>query len=74
METQQKKVISFDELLSRAAASDLAQKFPISSNYYFMLLSRHIVELSKKKIYLKKLFINLFLIIFYYLKVLKKKE
>jgi hypothetical protein len=49
METQQKKVISFDELLSRAAASDLAQKFPISSNYYFMLLSRHIVELSKKK-------------------------
>ena len=26
METQQKKVISFDELLSRATASDLAQK------------------------------------------------
>ena len=49
MEPQQKKVISFDELLSRATASDSAQKFPISSNYYFMLLSRHFEELSKKK-------------------------
>ena len=49
MEPQQKKIISFDELLSRATASDLAQKFPISSNYYFMLLSRHIETLSKKK-------------------------
>ena len=74
MEPQQKKVISFDELLSRATASDSAQKFPISSNYYFMLLSRHIDELLKKKIYFKILFLNLFLIIFYYLKVLIKKE
>ena len=49
MEPQQKKVISIDELLQRATASDSAQKFPISSNYYFMLLSRHFEELSKKK-------------------------
>ena len=49
MEPQQKKVISIDELLQRATASDSAQKFPISSNYYFMLLSRHIDELLKKK-------------------------
>lgn len=49
MEPQQKKTISFDEILQRANASDLVQNFPISSNYYFMLLSSHIEQLSKKK-------------------------
>ena len=47
MESQQRILISFDELLLRTTVSDLVQKFAISSNYYFMLLSSHFEELSK---------------------------
>ena len=66
MESQQRILISFDELLLRTTVSDLVQKFAISSNYYFMLLSSHFEELSKKKIYFIQLYLNLVLIIFYY--------
>lgn len=41
--------ISLEELLKRAEASDASEKFAISSNYYFLILSRHSEEISKDK-------------------------
>lgn len=56
---EEKKALSFEELvllslilmeqIKRATAADENQKFPISVNYYFMILSRHYDILSKKK-------------------------
>lgn len=46
---KEKKQLSLTDLLSRAAAADASLKFPISANYYFIVLSRHYDELGKNK-------------------------
>ena len=46
---KEKKTLSFSELITRASAADSSQKFPISANYYFIILSRHYDTLAKNK-------------------------
>lgn len=48
-EKKQKKEITLEELLKRAEASDTSEKYAISSNYYYLALSRHSEALSKDK-------------------------
>ena len=46
---KEKKTLSFTELVTRASTADSSQKFPISANYYFIILSRHYDTLAKNK-------------------------
>ena len=46
---KQKKEISLEELFQRAEAADSSEKYSISSNYYFLILSRHLSTVSKNK-------------------------
>ena len=49
---KEKKTLSIDELISRAKSAETAEKFQISNNYYFILLSRHSDALMKdQKLY-----------------------
>ena len=48
-EKKQKKELTLEELLKRAEASDASEKFVISSNYYYLALSRHSEAVSKDK-------------------------
>ena len=48
-EKKQKKEISLEELFQRAEAADSSEKYSISSNYYFLILSRHLGTVSKDK-------------------------
>ena len=48
-EKKQKKEISLEELFQRAEAADSSEKYSISSNYYFLILSRHLSTVSKDK-------------------------
>ena len=48
-EKKQKKEISLEELFQRAEAADSSEKYNISSNYYFLILSRHISKISTDK-------------------------
>lgn len=48
-EKKQKKEVSLEELLQRAEASDSSEKYSIAANYYFLILSRHLEAISKKK-------------------------
>ena len=45
--SKEKKTLSIDELISRAKITETAEKFQISNNYYFILLSRHSDTLMK---------------------------
>ena len=53
-EKKQKKEISLEELFQRAEAADSSEKYAISSNYYFLILSRHLNTVSKDKIKYKQ--------------------
>ena len=44
---KQKKEISLQELFQRAEAADESEKYSISANYYFLILSRHLNEIKK---------------------------
>ena len=44
---KEKKTLSIDELISRAKTTETAEKFQISNNYYFILLSRYSDTLMK---------------------------
>ena len=46
---KQKKEISLEELFQRAEAADSSEKYSISANYYFLILSRHLSTISKNK-------------------------
>ena len=46
---KQKKEISLEELFQRAEAADSSEKYSISANYYFLILSRHLSTVSKDK-------------------------
>ena len=46
-EKKQKKEISLEELFQRAEAADTSGKYSISANYYFLILSRHLSNVSK---------------------------
>ena len=46
---KQKKEISLEELFQRAEAADTSEKYSISANYYFLILSRHLSTISKNK-------------------------
>ena len=48
-EKKQKKEISLEELFQRAEAADSSEKYSISANYYFLILSRHLNTVSKDK-------------------------
>ena len=48
-EKKQKKEISLEELFQRAEAADSSEKYAISANYYFLILSRHISNISSDK-------------------------
>ena len=48
-EKKQKKEISLEELFQRAEAADSSEKYAISANYYFLILSRHISTISSDK-------------------------
>ena len=48
-EKKQKKEISLEELFQRAEAADSSEKYSISANYYFLILSRHLSTVSKDK-------------------------
>ena len=48
-EKKQKKEISLEELFQRAEAADTSEKYSISANYYFLILSRHLGTVSKDK-------------------------
>ena len=48
-EKKQKKEISLEELFQRAQAADSSEKYSISANYYFLILSRHLSTVSKDK-------------------------
>ena len=48
-EKKQKKEISLEELFQRAEAADSSEKYSISANYYFLILSRHLSTISKDK-------------------------
>ena len=48
-EKKQKKEISLEELFQRAEAADASEKYSISANYYFLILSRHLSTVSKDK-------------------------
>ena len=48
-EKKQKKEISLEELFQRAEAADSSEKYSISANYYFLILSRHLGTVSKDK-------------------------
>ena len=48
-EKKQKKEISLEELFQRAEAADTSEKYSISANYYFLILSRHLSTVSKDK-------------------------
>ena len=48
-EKKQKKEISLEELFQRAEAADSSEKYNISSNYYFLILSRHISKIATDK-------------------------
>ena len=48
-EKKQKKEISLEELFQRAEAADSSEKYSISANYYFLILSRHLATVSKDK-------------------------
>ena len=48
-EKKQKKEISLEELFQRAEAADSSEKYSISANYYFLILSRHLSDVSKDK-------------------------
>ena len=48
-EKKQKKEISLEELFQRAEAADSSEKYSISANYYFLILSRHLSTISKNK-------------------------
>ena len=48
-EKKQKKEISLEELFQRAEAADTSEKYSISANYYFLILSRHLTTVSKDK-------------------------
>ena len=50
-EKKQKKEISLEELFQRAEAADSSEKYSISANYYFLILSRHLSNVSKDKLY-----------------------
>ena len=46
---KKKKEISLEELFQRAEAADTSEKYSISANYYFLILSRHLSTISKNK-------------------------
>ena len=46
---KQKKEISLEELFQRAEAADASEKYSISANYYFLILSRHLNTITKDK-------------------------
>ena len=46
---KQKKEISLEELFQRAEAADSSEKYSISANYYFLILSRHLSTITKNK-------------------------
>ena len=48
-EKKQKKELSLEELFQRAEAADSSEKYSISANYYFLILSRHLSTISKNK-------------------------
>ena len=48
-EKKQKKEISLEELFQRAEAADSSEKYSISANYYFLIVSRHLSTISKDK-------------------------
>ena len=48
-EKKQKKEISLEELFQRAEAADSSEKYTISANYYFLILSRHLSTVLKNK-------------------------
>ena len=48
-EKKQKKELSLEELFQRAEAADTSEKYSISANYYFLILSRHLNTISKDK-------------------------
>ena len=48
-EKKQKKEISLEELFQRAEAADASEKYSISANYYFLILSRHLSTISSDK-------------------------
>ena len=48
-EKKQKKEISLEELFQRAEAADASEKYSISANYYFLILSRHLNTITKDK-------------------------
>ena len=48
-EKKQKKELSLEELFQRAEAADSSEKYSISANYYFLILSRHLGTVSKDK-------------------------
>ena len=48
-EKKQKKEISLEELFQRAEAADSSEKYSISANYYYLILSRHLSVVSKDK-------------------------
>ena len=48
-EKKQKKELSLEELFQRAEAADSSEKYAISANYYFLILSRHLSTVSKDK-------------------------
>ena len=48
-EKKQKKELSLEELFQRAEAADSSEKYTISANYYFLILSRHLSTVSKDK-------------------------
>ena len=48
-EKKQKKELSLEELFQRAEAADSSEKYSISANYYFLILSRHLNTISKDK-------------------------
>ena len=48
-EKKQKKEISLEELFQRAEAADSSEKYTISANYYFLILSRHLNTILKNK-------------------------
>ena len=59
-EKKQKKEISLEELFQRAEAADSSEKYAISANYYFLILSRHIRTISSDKKNTIMYFLNLF--------------
>ena len=48
-EKKQKKELSLEELFQRAEAADSSEKYTISANYYFLILSRHLNTVSKDR-------------------------